>query len=127
MAWVRRRSRAGREIIEIPRADDCPLAVFVEDTVVLHGAVAVISRVRTRFRIPSRRAQHGVAHDGFGWVTACPSRKIVNPVTPMLSIAAQSHNSFARSHGERRLPLRRACDGEIRGCGQRPAAGRHIR
>src|SRR5215469_6189797 len=34
----------GWEIIEVPPADDCPDAVFVEDTVVVHGDLAVISR-----------------------------------------------------------------------------------
>jgi dimethylargininase len=34
----------GWEIIEVPPADDCPDAVFVEDTVVVHSDLAVISR-----------------------------------------------------------------------------------
>lgn len=34
----------GWQIIEVPPADDCPDAVFVEDTVVVHGDLAVISR-----------------------------------------------------------------------------------
>jgi dimethylargininase len=34
----------GWEIIEVPPADDCPDAVFVEDTVVVQGDLAVISR-----------------------------------------------------------------------------------
>jgi dimethylargininase len=34
----------GWELIEVPPADDCPDAVFVEDTVVVHGDLAVISR-----------------------------------------------------------------------------------
>jgi dimethylargininase len=34
----------GWEIIEVPPADDCPDAVFVEDTVVVDGDLAVISR-----------------------------------------------------------------------------------
>ena len=34
----------GWETIEVPPADDCPDAVFVEDTVVVYGDVAVISR-----------------------------------------------------------------------------------
>jgi dimethylargininase len=34
----------GWEIIEVPPADDCPDAVFVEDTVVVHGDLAVIAR-----------------------------------------------------------------------------------
>ena len=34
----------GWETIEVPPADDCPDAVFVEDTVVVHGDLAVIAR-----------------------------------------------------------------------------------
>ena len=34
----------GWETIEVPGADDCPDAVFVEDTVVVLGDLAVISR-----------------------------------------------------------------------------------
>jgi dimethylargininase len=34
----------GWETIEVPSADDCPDAVFVEDTVVVYGDLAVISR-----------------------------------------------------------------------------------
>ena len=34
----------GWEIIEVPPADDCPDAVFVEDTVVVYGELAVITR-----------------------------------------------------------------------------------
>lgn len=34
----------GWETVEVPPADDCPDAAFVEDTVVVHGDLAVISR-----------------------------------------------------------------------------------
>ena len=34
----------GWEIIEVPPADDCPDAVFVEDTVVVYGDLAVVAR-----------------------------------------------------------------------------------
>ena len=36
--------QAGWETIEVPPADDCPDAVFVEDTVVVYGDLAVIAR-----------------------------------------------------------------------------------
>ncbi|MGZ4702950.1 MAG: N(G),N(G)-dimethylarginine dimethylaminohydrolase, partial [Ilumatobacteraceae bacterium] len=36
--------RNGWEIIEVPPAEDCPDAVFVEDTVVVYGDLAVITR-----------------------------------------------------------------------------------
>jgi dimethylargininase len=34
----------GWETVEVPPADDCPDAVFVEDTVVVHGDLAVLAR-----------------------------------------------------------------------------------
>jgi dimethylargininase len=37
-------SAEGWEIIEVPPADDCPDAAFVEDTVVMYGDLAVITR-----------------------------------------------------------------------------------
>lgn len=42
----------GWEIFEVPPADDCPDAVFVEDTVVVHGDLAVISRPGAEERRP---------------------------------------------------------------------------
>src|SRR5579875_3737541 len=42
----------GWEIIEVPPADDCPDAVFVEDTVVVYGDLAVISRPGADARRP---------------------------------------------------------------------------
>ena len=42
----------GWEIIEVSPADDCPDAVFVEDTVVVHGDLAVISRPGAEQRRP---------------------------------------------------------------------------
>ncbi|MDP3968515.1 MAG: arginine deiminase family protein [Nocardioides sp.] len=35
---------AGWQTLEVPPADDCPDAAFVEDTVVMYGATAVVSR-----------------------------------------------------------------------------------
>ena len=42
----------GWETIEVPPADDCPDAVFVEDTVVAYGDLAVISRPGADARKP---------------------------------------------------------------------------
>src|SRR5918998_1147151 len=42
----------GWETIEVPPTDDCPDAVFVEDTVVVHGDLAVISRPGAAERRP---------------------------------------------------------------------------
>ena len=39
-ATARRSSRAGWDLVEVPPADDCPDAVFVEDTVVMFRNVA---------------------------------------------------------------------------------------
>ena len=43
-AYVAALRNEGWETVEVPRADDCPDAVFVEDTVVVYGDLAVISR-----------------------------------------------------------------------------------
>ncbi|MGB7819996.1 MAG: dimethylargininase [Ornithinibacter sp.] len=37
-------SNAGWEVLEVPPADDCPDAVFVEDAVVVHDDLAVVTR-----------------------------------------------------------------------------------
>ena len=42
----------GWETIEVPPADDCPDAVFVEDTVVVYGELAVITRLGADERKP---------------------------------------------------------------------------
>ena len=46
----------GWETIEVPSADDCPDAVFVEDTVVVYGDLAVISRPGADERKPETAA-----------------------------------------------------------------------
>lgn len=46
----------GWETIEVPAADDCPDAVFVEDTVVMYGDLAVISRPGADERKPETAA-----------------------------------------------------------------------
>jgi dimethylargininase len=43
---------AGWETVEVPPADDCPDAVFVEDTVVVYGDLAVIARPGAEQRRP---------------------------------------------------------------------------
>jgi dimethylargininase len=43
-AYVGALTRAGWQTVEVPAADDCPDGVFVEDTVVMAGDTAVISR-----------------------------------------------------------------------------------
>ena len=42
-SYVDALSRQGWEIIEVPSADNCPDAVFIEDTIVMYGDLAVIS------------------------------------------------------------------------------------
>src|SRR4051794_35625764 len=46
----------GWETVEVPPADDCPDAVFVEDTVVVYGDLAVISRPGADERKPETAA-----------------------------------------------------------------------
>jgi dimethylargininase len=53
----------GWETIEVPGADDCPDAVFVEDTVVVYGALAVISRPGADERKPETPAVEHALHD----------------------------------------------------------------
>lgn len=43
-AYVAAMRGEGWEVIEVPPADECPDAVFVEDTVVVYGDLAVITR-----------------------------------------------------------------------------------
>jgi dimethylargininase len=43
---------AGWETVEVPPADDCPDAVFVEDTVVVYGDLAVLARPGAEQRRP---------------------------------------------------------------------------
>jgi dimethylargininase len=43
---------SGWETVEVPVADDCPDSVFVEDTMVVYGGTAVISRPGTASRRP---------------------------------------------------------------------------
>lgn len=52
--------RAGWETIEVPAADDCPDSVFVEDTVVMYGDLAVISRPGADERKPETAATEEV-------------------------------------------------------------------
>ena len=47
---------AGWQIIEVPPAEDCPDGVFVEDTMVVYGDLAVVSRPGAPARRPETRA-----------------------------------------------------------------------
>ena len=49
---------AGFEIVELPRADDCPDGVFVEDVLVVDGDLAVVTRPGAE---PRRRETDGLA------------------------------------------------------------------
>jgi dimethylargininase len=46
----------GWETVEVPPADDCPDAVFVEDTVVMYGDLAVLTRPGAEARRPETAA-----------------------------------------------------------------------
>ena len=50
--YVRTLQERGWETVEVPTADDCPDAVFIEDTVVMFRNVAVISRPGADSRKP---------------------------------------------------------------------------
>ena len=51
-AYVAALTRNGWATVEVPAADDCPDGVFVEDTVVMIGATAVITRPGAASRRP---------------------------------------------------------------------------
>jgi dimethylargininase len=51
-AYVAALADFGWETLEVPPADDCPDAVFVEDTVVMYGDLAVIARPGAVVRRP---------------------------------------------------------------------------
>ena len=50
--YVRAMESCGWDLVEVPPADDCPDAVFVEDTVVIYKNLAVISRPGADTRKP---------------------------------------------------------------------------
>jgi dimethylargininase len=54
--YVEALSAAGWETVEVPAADECPDAVFVEDTIVMFGNVAVISSPGAESRRPETAA-----------------------------------------------------------------------
>ncbi len=67
---------AGWDLVEVPPADDCPDAVFVEDTVVMYGDVAVITRPGADERKPEIVGVDEVLA-GLG----CPMHRIEAPGT----------------------------------------------
>jgi len=54
---------AGWETVEVPAADDCPDAVFVEDAVVVAGDLAVLTNPGADERKPEVAAVEGVVRD----------------------------------------------------------------
>jgi len=61
--YVAALQEAGWQTVEVPPADDCPDAVFVEDTVVVYGDLAVISRPGAEGRRPETAGTEGVLRD----------------------------------------------------------------
>lgn len=62
-AYVTALRTEGWETIEVPPADDCPDAAFVEDTVVVYGDLAVISRPGADERKPETAGTESVLRD----------------------------------------------------------------
>jgi dimethylargininase len=58
-AYVAALARAGWEVLTVPPADDCPDAVFIEDTVVVLDGLAVITRPGAAQRRPETAAVAG--------------------------------------------------------------------
>ena len=75
-AYVRAMADNGWDLVEVPPADECPDAVFVEDTVVMYRGVAVLTRPGADARKPEV--------DGVAKVVeslACPVVRIQGPGT----------------------------------------------
>ena len=62
-AYVGALQANGWETIEVPPADDCPDAAFVEDTVLVYGDLAVVSRPGADERKPETGGTEGVVRD----------------------------------------------------------------
>jgi len=62
-AYVDALHAAGWETFEVPPVDDCPDSVFVEDTVVMYGSRAVITRPGADQRKPETAGTEGVLRD----------------------------------------------------------------
>ncbi|WP_432478993.1 dimethylargininase [Nocardioides sp. GXQ0305] len=62
-AYVDALRAEGWETVEVPAADDCPDAVFVEDTVVVYGDLAVITRPGADERRPETAATEETLRD----------------------------------------------------------------
>jgi dimethylargininase len=75
-AYIGAMADNGWDLLEVPPADDCPDAVFVEDTVVMYRGVAVLTRPGAEARRPE---VDGVAKvvEGLG----CPVVRIHGPGT----------------------------------------------
>jgi dimethylargininase len=59
-------STHGWEIVQVPAADDCPDAVFIEDTIVMFGDLAVVTRPGAPSRMPETTAvEASVARLGY--------------------------------------------------------------
>lgn len=69
-------ANAGWEVIEVPPADDCPDAVFIEDPVVLYRGVAVITRPGDDARKPETIGVEPVVAE-----LGCRIERIVAPGT----------------------------------------------
>ncbi len=64
-AYVAALQRAGAEVVVVPAADELPDACFIEDTAVIAGGVALI----TRPGAPSRQAEPAAVRDALaGWL-----------------------------------------------------------
>jgi dimethylargininase len=62
-AYVSALESAGWEIVTVPPADDCPDAVFIEDTLVVCDGLAVITRPGADARRPETDAVEGTVRD----------------------------------------------------------------
>jgi dimethylargininase len=75
-AYVATLEAEGWEIIEVPPADDCPDAVFIEDAVVMFNGVAIITNPGADARKPEVIAVEELVRD-----LGCSVNRIVSPGT----------------------------------------------
>ena len=110
-AYVEVMARTGWEIVEVSPADDCPDAAFVEDTMVVYGDLAVISRPGAEERwteIPGAADDDGAAvEDGVGATAATDVAWFCARAQPARLGARPVRRRRAISPGRRGTPRRR--------------------
>ena len=102
LGYVAALQAEGWELYEVGPADDCPDAVFVEDTAVVYGDLAIVTRPGADQRKPETTGTEEALR-GLGY------RIVAHRARPAPSTAATSSSTAARSgSGSADGPTRRA-------------------